>query len=40
MSKDIRQINVKVKNFGQFVNENYYRDDTYKLGEFLKLVIS
>ena len=36
MSKEIIEIIDKVKNFNQFVNENYYRDSNYKLGEFLK----
>ena len=36
MNEDIRKMIDKVKKFGQFVNENYYRDNTYKLGEFLK----
>lgn len=36
MSKEIRKMINKVKNFKQFVNESYYRDNTYKLGEFLQ----
>ena len=38
MSEDIRKMIDKVNNFKQFVNESndFYRENTYKLGEFLK----